>query len=185
MILASASPRRKELLALITPDYTVVPSMLDERAITAETPKALAQALACAKCRDIAQNYPRDCVIGCDTVVDVDGAVLGKPADAADARHMLQLLSGRTHLVHTGVALCKGAQFEAFAETTAVTFATLSETEIEDYLATGEPYDKAGGYGIQGAAAKFVRGVDGCYFNVMGFPVAHVYAALRHFDGVL
>ncbi|MEG2164658.1 MAG: Maf family protein [Ruthenibacterium sp.] len=181
-MLASGSPRRKELLALITPTYTVVPSTVDERTVTADTPAQLAQALACAKCRDVACFYPSDIVIGCDTVVDVDGAVLGKPADAADARRMLQLLSGRTHLVHTGVAICKGAQFESFTETTAVTFAPLCEAEISAYLETGEAYDKAGGYGIQGAAAKFVCGITGCYFNVMGFPVAHIYALLQHFD---
>lgn len=185
MILASASPRRKELLALLTAAYTVVPSRLDERAITAQTPALLAQALACAKCRDIAEKYPQELVIGCDTVVDVDGVVLGKPADAADARRMLQLLSGRKHLVHTGVAVCRGTQFETFTETTIVEFAPLCTDEIEAYLATGEPYDKAGGYGIQGAAAKFVRNIDGCYYNVMGFPVAHVYAVLRNFNTAL
>ena len=173
IILASSSPRRRELMALITPDYTVRTSDVDERAIRAETPALLAQKLAAAKCRAVAESCPEDVVIGCDTVVDVDGAVFGKPADRDDARRMIRVLAGRGHLVHTGVCI---------AATTKVVFGALSDAEIEAYIATDDPYDKAGAYGVQNGAAKFVAGIEGCYFNVMGFPVSRVYNALKELD---
>lgn len=179
IILASASPRRRELMALITPEYTVRTSDVDERAITAATPVLLAQELARAKCEAVAQACPDDIVIGCDTVVDVDGAVYGKPADRADARRMIRALAGRTHLVHTGVCIARGGAKTVFADTTKVTFNPMSDAEIEAYIATSDPYDKAGGYGVQSGAARFVAGIEGCFFNVMGFPVPRVYAALR------
>ena len=179
LILASSSPRRKELMALLTPDFIVQTSDVDESALTADTPAQLAQLLAAAKCEAVAQNCPSDIVIGCDTVVDVDGIVYGKPKDKADARRMMQALSGRTHLVHTGVCIKAENSTQIFADTTQVTFTSLSESEIETYISTEEPYDKAGGYGVQGLAAKFVTQIEGCYFNVMGFPLAHVYAELK------
>jgi len=179
IILASASPRRRELMALITPEFRVETSDVDERLLTAPTPAALAQTLAAAKCAAVAAAHPDAAVLGCDTVVDVDGAVLGKPADRADARRMLQLLRGRTHQVHTGVCVRCGARCESGAETTAVTFCNFSDAELEAYLATDEPYDKAGAYGIQGGAARFVTGICGCYFNVMGLPVSRVYHLLK------
>ena len=128
----------------------------------------------------LAVQHPSACVLGCDTVVDVDGEVLGKPHDAADARRMMRLLSGRTHRVHTGVCLAvPGRPDDVFACTSSVRFAALSEEEIEAYIATPEPYDKAGGYAVQGGAAKFVQGIEGCYHNIMGLPVSRVYAALK------
>lgn len=178
LILASGSPRRKELLRLIVPDFLVEPADVDERAIAAPTPAALVRALALAKCRAVAALRPGDLVLGCDTVVDVDGQVLGKPADREQAAAMMRLLSGRSHLVHTGVALRQGGREQVFSETTRVRFAPLTETEIAAYADTDEPYDKAGAYGIQGYAARFVEGIEGCYFNVMGLPVRRVYAAL-------
>lgn len=179
IILASASPRRRELMALIAPRFRVVTSEVDERAVHAPDQAALAGALAQAKCAAVAAQFPDCAVVGCDTVVDVDGEVLGKPADAADARRMLGLLSGRSHLVHTGVCVCAQGACERFTVTSRVTFNPISEGEIETYLATGEPWDKAGAYGIQGAAARFVQGIEGCYFNIVGLPVSRVYAALR------
>lgn len=183
LILSSASPRRKELLALITPHFTCEVSHMDESTIFASTPTLLVEVLARAKCSAVAELelHRLDCVIGCDTVVDVDGEVLGKPADEAEARRMLRLLSGRNHLVHTGVCIAQSGVQNVFHATTRVTFNAVSEGEIEAYIATEEPYDKAGGYAIQGGAAKFVREINGCYFNVMGLPVSRVYEALRLF----
>lgn len=179
LILASSSPRRKELLGLITPNFTVCAADVDERAVTAPTPAQLAGELGKCKCRAVAALHPADAVIGCDTVVDVDGQVLGKPRDRDDARRMIALLAGRSHLVHTGVCIRRGAWETAFTDTTRVTFAPLTQAEVEAYIATDEPYDKAGAYGVQGGAAKFVRRIEGCYFNVMGFPVPRVYEALK------
>lgn len=184
IILASASPRRRELLARVVPEYQVCTAEVDERAIRADTPALLAQRLAEAKCRAVARGRPDAAVIGCDTVVDVDGAVFGKPADRDDARRMLQTLSGREHRVHTGVCIAAGGRELCFAETTRVRFAVLHARELEAYLDTQDPYDKAGAYGVQSGAAKFVTGIDGCFFNVMGLPVARLYAALRQL-GVL
>ena len=179
IILASASPRRKELMSLITRDFVVAASAVDESGIRADTPSGLALELACAKCADVARTHFADAVIGCDTVVDVNGKVFGKPRDRADARRMLLAYSGRSHLVHTGVCIQRAGLREKFTVTTKVTFCPLTKAEIEAYLDTGEPYDKAGAYGIQGTAARFVRGVEGCYFNVVGLPVSRVYAALK------
>ena len=179
LILASSSPRRKELLGLITPRFTVCAADIDERALSAPAPGELAGLLGRAKCAAVAREYPADTVIGCDTVVDVDGEVLGKPRDKDDARRMIGLLSGRAHLVHTGVCIRQGARELSFVDTTRVAFVPLSAAEIEAYIATPVPYDKAGAYGVQSGAAKFVQGIEGCYFNVMGFPVPRVYAALK------
>ncbi len=180
IILASASPRRKELMALITEQYTVCTSDVEERGITADTPMQLAEKLACAKCAAVHAVHPHDVVIGCDTVVDVDGEVYGKPHDDEQAKQMLRTLSGRSHRVHTGVCVMQGGQQHSFAETTKVVFAPLSEEEIDAYVKSGDPRDKAGAYGIQSGAARFVTGIEGCYFNVMGFPVSRVYAVLRN-----
>lgn len=179
LILASASPRRRELMALAVPRYEVCVSQVDESELTAPDPAALAQVLARAKCAAVAALHPEDVVVGCDTVVDVDGQVLGKPRDKEDARRMLQLLSGRTHRVHTGVCIQAPGEQRLFCATTEVEFWPLDPQELEDYLATEEPYDKAGAYGIQGRAAPFVKGIRGCYFNVVGLPVSQVHRALR------
>lgn len=180
LILASGSPRRKELLALIVPEFTVHTSDVDESAISAPASELLVQKLAQAKCRAVAAQFPAACVLGCDTVVDVDGAVLGKPRSMADARRMMRLLSGRAHRVHTGVCLAvPDRPDEVFTCTSSVYFSLLSREEIEAYISTPEPYDKAGGYAVQGGAAKFVQGIEGCYHNIMGLPVSRVYAALK------
>lgn len=183
IILASSSPRRQELMARITPDFCVCAADVDEAAIVRAGPGGppvlLVQRLAEAKCRAVARAHPNAAVIGCDTVVDVDGTVFGKPQNRGDARRMLRALSGRAHLVHTGVFLCAGGHETGFADTTRVHFAPLSRAEIDAYTATGDSDDKAGAYGIQSGAGKFITGIEGCYFNVMGLPVARVYAALK------
>lgn len=184
LILASASPRRRELLALITPDFTVRTAPVDESAFTEPTPAALAGRLAYEKCRAAAALWPGDCVLGADTVVDAGGQVLGKPRDTGDARRMLRLLSGRRHLVHTGVCVACGGGFYRRTVTSAVEFAPLTDAEIERYIATDEPYDKAGAYGIQGGAAIFVRRIEGCYYNIMGLPVRDVYELLSACGGL-
>lgn len=179
IILASASPRRRELMERITRAYRVEPSRVDESRITAPDPAALAGALAAAKCADVAARHPGDVVIGCDTVVDCGGRVFGKPADAAAARAMLAALSGRTHAVHTGVCIRCGAWQESFVVTSRVRFFPIPAAEQEAYVHTAEPYDKAGAYAIQGRAALWLDSIEGDYYNIMGFPVSRVAAALR------
>lgn len=179
LILASASPRRRELLARITPDFTVLTSAFDESAVTAPTPRDTALALARGKCLAVAAQHPADVVVGCDTVVEFAGQVFGKPHSREDARRMLTALSGADHYVHTGVAIAQNGGCETFAVTTRVRFFALSEAEIEAYIATDEPYDKAGGYGIQGAAALFCEEIEGDYYNIMGLPVSRLARALR------
>ena len=182
IILASSSPRRRELMALITPDYTVRTSDVDERAIRAETPALLAQKLAVAKCRAVHVHHR---IAADDHILRAalrHGAVFGKPADRDDARRMIRVLAGRGHLVHTGVCIAAQGRELCFAATTKVVFGALSDAEIEAYIATDDPYDKAGAYGVQNGAAKFVAGIEGCYFNVMGFPVSRVYNALKELD---
>lgn len=143
LILASGSPRRRELLSLYTTDFTVCVSDFDESAVTAPTPAQLVEQLAIGKCLAVAKQHPDAVVIGCDTVVDVDGAVFGKPHDAEDAKRMLRALSGKTHQVHTGVCIAKGDRAEHFVDSCKVTFFPLGEEEIAFYAATPEPYDKA------------------------------------------
>ena len=179
LILASESPRRRQLMHLITDSFTTARAEVDERAYSAADLAALVRVLACAKAQAAAARFPAAAVIGADTVVDLGGRVFGKPADAADAERMLRALSGRTHLVHTGVCVVCGGVSHALVETTEVTFAPLSSAEIGAYIASGEPFGKAGAYAVQGGAARFVLRIEGCYYNVMGLPVAALYRLLR------
>ena len=164
LILASGSPRRRELMALITPNYTVAPSDVDESRITAATPAQLAQALAEAKALAVAQQHPDDTVIGCDTVVDCDGAVFGKPSGEEDAVRICVVHGGKAYLA---------------TETTRVQFAPIEESDLLAYARTPEPYDKAGAYAIQGHAALWCSGIVGCYYNIMGLPVHRLAQVLR------
>ena len=184
ILLASASPRRRELMRLITPDFCVVPSRLDESGIHADAPAALAEALARAKCAEVAAAHPQDIVIGCDTVVDCGGEVFGKPHDTADAVRMLRALSGRTHAVHTGVCIMGGGRTGSFADTCRVRFFDIPEAELQAYAATSEPYDKAGAYAVQGRAALWLDALEGDYYTVMGFPVSRAARLLRQFTDV-
>ncbi|MBQ7860093.1 MAG: septum formation protein Maf [Faecalibacterium sp.] len=185
IILASASPRRKELMTLITPQFTVETAAVDESAISAHDPAALVLALAYAKCMAVAKNHPDDIVIGCDTVVDCGGQVFGKPADAADACRMLQALSGRTHAVHTGVCMAKGERVATFSDTCKVSFFSIRPEDLQAYIATDEPYDKAGAYAIQGHAALWIDRLEGDYYTIMGFPVSRAAHLLEEFNNLL
>ena len=182
LILASTSLRRAAILRDAGVSFTVVSSALDETPYPGEAPQALVQRLADAKADLVAaRSVGPAIVIAADTVVVLDGQVLGKPRSTEDARHMLEQLSGRTHSVHTGVSLIRlpDAQRLQFVETTLVHFSRLSADEISRYLATEEPYDKAGAYAIQGRAGRFIPRIEGCYYNVVGLPLEHLLAALR------
>lgn len=177
IILASGSPRRKELLSYIVDDFTVIPSNFEE--IAYGTPREQTLQLAKDKAMDIAKSYPDAVVIGADTLVAIGGRVLGKPKDEEDAASMLKLLSGKTHEVYTGVAIVCCGNVLTECVVTEVTFDVMSDEEIDSYIRTGEPMDKAGAYGIQGFSGKFIRGISGDYFNVMGFPQNTVYGMLK------
>ncbi len=180
-ILASASPRRQELLKNITTDFTILPSDVEEivpPTLAAEDAPAY---LARLKAADIANRHPDALVIGADTGVFIDGEMMGKPRDKEHARTMLRTLSGRTHKVITGCALCYGEYHYSFSEVTEVTFFPLSEQEIEQYVSTPEPYDKAGAYGIQQKGMLLVEKIYGDYFNVVGLPVARLDRAIKEF----
>ena len=172
LILASQSPRRKELLTLLGYSFRVMVAPMDETMEDLPVTEAVAR-LSCRKAAAV-EAGEEQIVIGADTVVVLDGQVLGKPRDAADAVRMLRSLSGRTHEVMTGVCLRKGDTVTTHTEVTEVTFRPLTEKEIEEYVATKEPMDKAGSYGIQGGAARFVEGIRGDYYNVMGLPVCRL-----------
>lgn len=183
-ILASKSPRRRELLGLITPDFEIITADTDESCDIRE-PVELAEELAFRKACDVCrllkeQNdiTPETVIIGCDTVVCIKGEILGKPSDRSDAERMLRMLSGNCHTVTSGIALLKNGKAAVRHETTEVYFDTLSNSEIDDYLSTDEPYDKAGAYGIQGYAARFIGRIEGCYHNVVGLPVNLLYRML-------
>ncbi len=182
LILASASPRRRELLENAGVEFDVRPSRVVEVVRSGEAPEDFARRAACEKALDVAAACPAgSLVLGADTVVVLGDEILGKPSGPEDAARMLRRLSAATHRVITGVCLVGApAKIEAEEhETTSVTFRRLDEKEIEDYLATGEPFDKAGAYGIQGFASRFVTRIEGCYFNVVGLPVARVVELLK------
>jgi septum formation protein len=187
LILASGSPRRRELLRNAGFTFEVVPPEVVEDNPGNEAPAKLVERLALDKAEAVAGRFHRQdnvVVLGADTVVVVDSTLLGKPASPAEARQMLERLSDRTHEVITGVALVEPetARRTVAHETTRVFFRLLEPQEMEDYVATGEPLDKAGAYAIQGGASRFVTRVEGCYFNVMGLPVALVDRLLRDGD---
>ena len=178
LVLASQSPRRSEILRQAGMEFTVRVADVDESALAGESPAEYVRRLAAAKAFAI-EPADGETVLGADTTVVIDGEILGKPADAADARRMLARLSGRRHEVLTGICLRRGTLATCDHATTGVVFAALSSAEIDEYVASGEPMDKAGAYAIQGLAAKFVERIEGDYFNVMGLPVALVYRRLR------
>ncbi len=203
LILASASPRRQELLRNAGISFVAQPTDIPEGPLSGETPRACAERLAREKALAISPQHPKSYVLGDDTIVVVDNLMLGKPSDVADARRMLRLLSGKTHQVITGVCLVgpgksgTGRQsglrpnsaperegtshkfVDVRSETTSVTFCELSNQDIEDYIQSGEPMDKAGAYAIQGRASRWIPRIEGDYFNVVGLPVALVWTMLR------
>jgi septum formation protein len=182
LILASASPRRAELLRNARIPFEADPADIQEEPVTGEAPIDYARRLARDKARAVLLRHPGSIVLGADTVVVVDQHLLEKPANAGDAVRMLGLLSGRTHQVITGICLV-AADFERVdAEITQVTFTAISDAEAADYIATGEPMDKAGAYGIQGMASRWAERIEGCYFNVVGLPVSRVYRMLKEYE---
>ncbi len=180
-VLASGSPRRKELLSLILPKYDCVVSGCEETVPEGTPAEMVPQILAEQKALAVAKIRPGDIVIGSDTVVVLGSKIFGKPRDSADAETMLRELSGKKHFVYTGVAVAEKNSVRSFVQKTEVEFYELSDKTIKDYIATGEPMDKAGAYGIQGKGSVLVKGIVGDYFNVMGFPVA----AVARFLGVV
>jgi septum formation protein len=199
LVLASASPRRQELLRNAGIAFVVQPADIDETPRDGESPRECAERLAREKALAVSRTRPADYVLGADTIVVVDGNILGKPGDAADAARMLRLLAGRVHEVITGVCLVEAGvrgqgsgaskgkaatggiddgQLTA-SETTLVTMSELSDDDIREYVATGEPIDKAGAYAIQGGASRWIPRIEGDYSNVVGLPVALVYRMLR------
>jgi septum formation protein len=182
VILASASPRRRELLSLIFSGFRVLPSSFEESLVPSElAPADHVVYSATAKARDVASRFPDSMVIGADTIVVVDSQILGKPTDEQDAARMLAMLSGRTHEVYTGVAVILGEVERTGVECTEVTFRELSEESIRRYVATGEPMDKAGAYAIQGKGALLIKCISGCYPNVVGLPLYKLSALLSEF----
>jgi septum formation protein len=179
LILASASPRRQELLRNAGIAFSVRPADIDEFPLAGESARACAERLAREKARAVHKLHPEDFVLGADTIVVVKDIMLGKPRDGDDARRMLRTLSGREHSVITGVSLVGPAGEVTVCETTGVTMSEISGDEIRDYIATGEPMDKAGAYAIQGIASRWITRIEGDYTNVVGLPVARVYSMLR------
>lgn len=204
IILASASPRRQELLRNAAIPFVAQPANIDERQLDGELPRQYAERLAKEKALAVQRDYPESFVLGADTIVVLDGVVFGKPRDLGDAERMLRALSSRQHSVITGVCLAKpvaerkhqraphigenfgssASQLITFSEMTLVTMSDISEEEIRDYIGTNEPMDKAGGYGIQGIAARWIPRIEGDYSNVVGLPICRVYSMLR-MSGVL
>ena len=177
LILASNSPRRKELLSLITTDFTVRSADVDETLPEGISPENAVVCLSELKAKAVYNGV--DTVLGADTVVVLDGEILGKPRDDDEAYSMLRALSGRKHLVYTGVTILNPKKSNSFFRETEVYFNELSDEEIWDYIRTGECRDKAGAYGIQGYGSRFVSKINGDYFNVVGLPVSSVYRSLR------
>ena len=178
LILASQSPRRKEILESAGIPFTVRVAPVDESVRPGEAPMSYVRRLAASK----ALAVPRaagEVILAADTTVVIDGEILGKPENAEDARRMLKLLSGRTHEVLTGICFAMQGTLQIDGETTLVEFAELTAQEIDAYIASGEPMDKAGAYGVQGLAGKFIRRMEGCYYNVVGLPVSLVYRHLK------
>lgn len=181
IILASASPRRQELLGYIVSEYECMPADIDETIPENISAEDSAEYLACLKASHIAESHPDSIVIGCDTVVVYEGKVFGKPASEEEAAYMLSALSGHVHLVITGVCMCFGEMKKSFSDITEVEFYELSENEISSYIATGSPMDKAGAYGIQDGAILPAKSIKGDYFNVVGLPVGRLRRELEKF----
>ncbi len=179
VVLASSSPRRRQLLSLIGISHTVIPADIDELPLPGELPDGHAERLAREKAQTVAEAFPNELVIGADTIVVLDDRILGKPRDERHAREMLAELSGRTHTVVTAIACALNGEIVSGVEKVEVTFRYLTAAEIDAYVATGEPMDKAGSYGIQGFGATIVRRIDGDYFAVMGLSLVRLVSLMR------
>lgn len=183
IVLASKSPRRKELLSLLDLDFEIITADIDETMNSSLPVTDEVARISYEKALAVANNIDNNAIIiSADTIVELDGKLMGKPKDECDARQMLGSLSGKSHNVHTAVTVLKGDKHETRVVTTAVTFRDITDEEISAYIKTGEPMDKAGAYGIQGRASKFVSGISGDYFNVVGLPVCELCLMLKEFD---
>ncbi|UTR11240.1 Maf family protein [Evansella sp. LMS18] len=180
-ILASQSPRRKQLLEQVQIPFSVQKSNVDEKMNMEDTPEDIVKTLASQKAEDVFSSAPDSVVLGADTIVVYDGQILGKPADEVEARKTLRMLSGKTHVVYTGVAIVSEEKSLSFCVKTEVEFYELTDEEISAYIESGDPFDKAGSYGIQGIGATLVKRISGDYFAVVGLPVAKVVRALKDF----
>lgn len=179
LVLASKSPRRRELFTFITSSFICCETDIDETKYDNLNAEQQVLFLARDKCLYAYKDYPKSVVIGCDTLVDLNGRVMGKPMDRNDAFQMIKALSGNTHKVFTGVAIKTEADFINFAVETEVTFFDMTDEEIAEYVSSGEADDKAGAYGMQSKASKYIRGIKGDYFNVIGLPVSLIYRYLH------
>lgn len=181
VILASSSPRRRELIKLICPQARILPPDCDERLPADTRIEKAAEYLSDLKCRSVAEKFEDSVVIGCDTIVISDGAIFGKPKDEQDAKRMLLALSGKEHHVISGVTIGYKKKFLSFSVSTGVTFRALSEEDIDLYISSGEPMDKAGAYAIQGLGSLMVAKIDGEFYNVVGLPVSEIAEKLDSF----
>ena len=183
MILASASPRRKEILSLLTEDFKIIPAVGEEVVPLGVTPKEVVESLALQKAMEVFKANNTEIVIGSDTVVEESGVILGKPKNVEDAAAQLRSLSGKVHFVHTGVAVVyPDREPYVFSVSSAVRFAPLSEDEISEYIGTGETMDKAGSYAIQGLGGRFIeKNEDGDYYAIMGLPLQPLYKSLKEY----
>ncbi|MBZ0168564.1 septum formation protein [Candidatus Methylomirabilis lanthanidiphila] len=183
IILASASPRREALLRALWVEHRIIPSLVDEEGLFDGTTVGCAEALALRKATEVAARVEEGLILGADTIVECDGCLLGKPKDRDEARRFLQRLSGRSHQVITGLAIVQtgDARTEVGHEVTEVRMRALTDAEIDAYVRTGEPFDKAGGYAIQGAAETFIEGIKGSFTNVVGLPLGRLRALLLRF----
>ena len=182
LLLASASPRRAELLRAAGFDFDIHPATVDESPLEGEVPERYVYRLAAAKAAAVLADAGDRVILAADTTVVIDGRILGKPVDADDATGMLRALAGRRHEVLTGVTLARGAQVLTRVERTGVQMATMTDEEITWYVTSGEPADKAGAYAVQGLAARFVTRIEGSYSNVVGLPIALVYSMINELD---
>ncbi|MBQ8228896.1 MAG: septum formation inhibitor Maf [Clostridia bacterium] len=179
IILASASPRRRELLQLAGVNFTVDVADADETLENGISPDEAVKKLAQIKAKAVFAKHPDSIVIGADTVVAIDGKILGKPKNYNEANEMLNMLSGKKHYVFTGVCIMTNEKATVLCQKTAVEFYSLSQNEIDEYISSGDCFDKAGGYGIQTNGCVLVKGIEGDYFNVVGLPVAETVRALK------
>lgn len=178
LILASSSPRRKEILENAGISFELCAADVDETIDTALGVSEVAESLAVRKAKAVADKHPDSIVLGADTIVVLNGQILGKPKDEADAASMLRLLAGKTHTVYTGVCIAAKGEIKSFTQATRVKFYDLTHEDINAYIQTGEPMDKAGAYGIQGRGCLLIEGIEGDYFNVVGLPIARVVREL-------
>lgn len=186
LILASASPRREELLRSFGLKFKILPAHIDETYLAGETPRTHVQRLSRGKAQAVALSHPQALVLGADTIVVIDGLILGKPENKKEARRMLKRLSHRTHHVYTGFTLARTdcRIFRTRVVRSAVTFKEISPEEMDWYVDSDEPYDKAGGYAVQGRGASFIKAIRGSYTNVIGLPLCEVLEELKHLDAL-